>query len=130
MSVTVTITGLNDVQDFIHKVPETMMAKLTLIIKNAALVCMDDAKRNSPVITGRYRSSVHIATENASKYNYNDDEGQSFDGSFSEEAGPDEIFVGTNVEYSDKVESKHRTMDNARVQSQFYLTTKLHELTR
>jgi phage gpG-like protein len=130
MSVTVTITGLNDVQDFIHKVPASMMDRLNRIIKDAALVCMDHSKRNSPVITGRYRSSLHIETEKASKYNYNDDEGRSFDGSFSEEAGQDEIFVGTNVEYSDKVESKHRTMDEARIQAQFYLTTKLHELTR
>ena len=140
VTVTITITGLNEVQDFIHKVPETMMAKLNRIVKEAALQCLDYTKKgqNTPVVTNRLRSSIHIETkagyfeDNMRKTNgqYNDKHGTQFDGQLSQKPSPDEIFVGTNVEYAPKIESKYHMLDGGRIEAQFYLTTKLHELTR
>lgn len=123
------ITGLNGAVKMIEGTPKEMGMSLGRIMKEAALVCMDYAKRKSPVITGRYRASIHVDNGKV-QYKYNDDKGKSFDGTFSERPGQGEIFVGTNVEYAGSVEAKHHTMDNARVQAQWFITTRLNEFTR
>lgn len=99
------------------------------LLKQTALKIMNAAKIVAPVLTGRYRASIHIQVGGqpaSNKYTYKDDKGQSFDGSFSENPGEDEIFIGTNVVYAGAVERKHRTLEKAAREGQFYLNSKIN----
>jgi len=92
---------------------------------------MDFAKRIAPVITGRYRSSIHIEFGGGTKVTGGADLiGNKWTEPFTEQPGDDEIFVGTNVVYAGKVEDKHHTIEEATTEGQWYLTRKINELSK
>lgn len=136
MSVTVSIDNLPEVQKFIRESGDKMTKSLGRIMRDASLVCMDYAKQIAPVRTGRYRSSIHLESPSKSDYRYSDNKGRSFDGGFSEKPADDEIFVGTNVEYAGFLEEGTKRMGARNImrrgaeKAQFYIITKINELTR
>ena len=130
MSVSVTIENLEGVQAFIKDVDPKMRTALKRIIGEGAMVAMDNSKANAARVTGRYRSSIHIESPGASSNVYADDHGEKFDGKFSESPKTGEVYVGTNVVYAGKLESKYHTLDNARLRAQAFIINKLNELTR
>lgn len=128
--ISISVTGMKEAQREITRVPVTLQSMMSRILRDSSLVAMDYAKSISPVVTGRYRSSIHIEQENSPAYSYTDKQGNTFDGSFETQADEGEILVGTNVNYASNVERLHSVIERARVKAQFYLTSRLNELTR
>jgi len=124
----VEITNVKEVENWIGLQVKTSIKEFLAIIKGTALTIMSSAKRRAPVITGRYRSSIHIEADGMpSAFSYTDENGNTFDGSFSEKPGEGEYFVGTNVIYAGKVEKMHKVLEEATVDGQWYLTRKANE---
>lgn len=141
----VEIKNLKEVTGWIGTEMSTTEKNLRKIMAGAALTIMDFAKRVSPVITGRYRSSIHIEFGSGTDTEVFRGKGENrmFKSSkklkkadtvqstkFSQQPGEGEIFVGTNVEYAGAVENKHKIMENAATEGQWYLTRKINELTK
>lgn len=56
------------------------------------------------VDTGRLRSSIHYESSTVNNnFRYSDDEGNSFDGSLGVNPDELEVYVGTNVQYANKI---------------------------
>ena len=56
------------------------------------------------VDTGRLRSSIHYESSTVNRnFRYSDDKGESFDGSLGVNPDELEVYVGTNVQYADKI---------------------------
>jgi len=54
--------------------------------------------------TGRLRSSIHYESSTVNRsFRYSDDKGNSFDGNLGVRIGELEVYVGTNVEYAEKI---------------------------
>lgn len=63
-----------------------------------------DLTRNSHVDTGRLRSSVHMESNSVNRsFTYSDDTGGSYDGTLGVSPDEMEVYVGTNVEYAEKI---------------------------
>lgn len=124
------LKGVKEVNGWIGVQMKDTDRSLRNIMKGTALVIMDAAKRTAPVITGRYRSSIHIEYGGDTDIGF---EGKSMfneDQKFEQSPEAGEIFVGTNVVYAGAVERKHQTIENATTSGQWYLTRKINELTR
>ena len=112
------VTNVKEVDQWIGVEIRGAIKDFAKLIKGTALTIMDSAKRRAPVITGRYRSSIHIEGEGM---NVTDENG------FSIKPKEDEYFVGSNVIYARKVEKIHKVMEEATVDGQWYLTAKANE---
>src|SRR5690554_1303384 len=56
------------------------------------------------VDTGRLRSSIHYESSTVNKaFRYSDENGNSYDGTLGVDPSEFEVYVGTNVEYADKI---------------------------
>jgi hypothetical protein len=56
------------------------------------------------VDTGRLRSSLHMESNTINRqFRYNDDTGNTYDGTFGISIGELEVYAGTNVEYAEKI---------------------------
>ncbi len=127
----ITITNGREVKDWIGVEMSDTEKQFRKIMAQTALTIMDFAKRIAPVITGRYRSSIHIEFGGGTKIaGAVDLSGNKWTEPFTEQPGDDEIFVGTNVIYAGKVEDKHNTIEQAATQGQWYLTRKVNELSK
>ena len=77
-------------------------------IDRTALAIESDAKRkitaDRHIITGRLRSSIHAELKEGQRFDYNDQHGNSFDGSLQESIEEMEAIVGTNVKYAPYIE--------------------------
>jgi hypothetical protein len=122
------LIGVNETNQWLAVQVKKITMKTWEAAKEAALVIMDTAKRNTPVLTNRLRSSIHVETQGDGSYNYSDRKGQSFDGTFSETPGKNEIFVGTNVEYGPKVEKRSHYMRKGLRAGKLYLNKKLRDI--
>lgn len=59
-----------------------------------------------PVDTGRLRSSIHTETAESNSFSYSDNQGQTFNGGFSQKPKNElETFVGSNVQYAAIIEN-------------------------
>jgi len=129
------LKNVKDVKGWIGTEMTTTEKFIRELMANVALVIMDKAKRRAPVITGRYRSSIHIEwgtdTQVQAMRGTNlitTKKGTEKDDSkFTDSPEPGTIFVGTNVVYAQNVENKHRTMEDATTEGQWYLTRKLNK---
>lgn len=130
MSNYIELKNVREVNSWIGVEMSTIEQNLRKIMAGTALTIMDFGKRIAPVITGRYRASIHTeyggdtATGIMGKA-MNEDESK-----FADSPGEGEIFVGTNVVYAGKVEDKHKVMEQAATEGQFYLTRKINELSK
>lgn len=62
------------------------------------------AKQDVPVDTGRLRSSIHIESNKVNRsFSYSDKDGNTFSGKLSVDPRPLEVYIGTNVEYAEKI---------------------------
>jgi len=63
-----------------------------------------DLTKNAHVDTGRLRSSVHMESSTTNRnYTYSDGTGNSFNGSLGVNPDNLEVYIGTNVEYAEKI---------------------------
>jgi len=92
------------VKDF-ENLSSEIQSKMIAEIKLSAIEIADLYKIAVPVDTGRLRSSIHVSFKNNINYNYQDNEGQTFEGSLeSKPKNEAEVFIGTNVVYAKYVE--------------------------
>lgn len=79
------------------------------VINEALLAIETRAKQNSPVDTGRLRSSIHAVAvgKGENTFSYNDKEGNTYNGALTDarsNEGSNIGMVGTNVEYAPEQE--------------------------
>lgn len=102
-------------EDFGDKLVHTLIsykgkvtAEVADVINQGLLAIETRAKLESPVDTGRLRSSIHaVAIGKTDTFTYGDDEGNVFDGALSEpgtQGNEGTGYVGTNVEYAPEQE--------------------------
>jgi len=91
---------LNTAIENINKLEAKIKGRVQKEVVNTAARIDKKAKLNTPVITGRLRSSIHFETEQTPSYNYSDNKGNSYDGKLDVSIGPFQASVGTNVEYA------------------------------
>lgn len=76
-------------------------------LHKSGLTIETSAKQDTPVDTGRLRSSLHMESSEVNRsFTYSDQAGRSYSGKLSVMPKPLEVYVGTNVEYAEKI---HRT---------------------
>lgn len=63
-------------------------------------------KLGVPVDTGRLISSIHTEHSDIKSFNYSDSKGNTYQGSLNYNLTPNQVIVGTNVEYAQKIEYK------------------------
>lgn len=61
------------------------------------------------VVFNRLRSSWHWENDRSKNYIYTDNEGETFDGSFTDKPGKQEVYIGTNVEYAEDANKRSRS---------------------
>lgn len=123
------LKNVKEVQGWIGTEMSTVEKNLRAIMAGTALTIMDFAKRIAPVITGRYRASIHIEYGGNTQTAIMGKAMDEAESRFTDSPGEGEIFVGTNVVYAGSVEKKHKTIEQATTQGQWYLTRKINELT-
>lgn len=70
-------------------------------LHEAGLNVESEAKKLVNVDTGRLRASIHMESSKVNPtFQYNDNEGRSFDGSLDVTPKGLEVYVGTNVDYA------------------------------
>ena len=108
--------GSRSVREAIEKIKRYQRHKLKDVeqaVNDTALDVHADAVRRSPVVTNRYRSSLHIQTGSPQRHTYTDNEGHSFDGMINVTVPKMGAIVGTNVEYALSVERRHFVLSRA-----------------
>lgn len=101
--------------DFGDKLVQTLVSfngkvtgEVANVINQGLLAIETRAKLESPVDTGRLRSSIHaVAIGKTDNFTYSDDEGGVFDGALEEpgtQGNEGTGYVGTNVEYAPEQE--------------------------
>lgn len=78
--------------------------QIVLELRKSAVRIESEAKRNTPVDTGRLRSSIHSEYAGKEGFHYSDKKGNGFNGGLSTRAQGLQILVGTNVEYAALIE--------------------------
>lgn len=93
------VIGVDRTVSFINNLSLAVKANLSKVVVKTAYNIEAETKQDTPVDTGRARSSVHVEGFGALNYLYSAD-GKSFNGSFTEKAIDQfEAYVGSNVEY-------------------------------
>jgi hypothetical protein len=104
MSVSIEI-DISKLESFLEKYSEDVRKEVSLELGITGREIETTYKQNTPLKTARLRSSIHTEDINFRRFAYNDNQGNSFDGSFKEKAKDDlTVFVGTNVQYAGVIE--------------------------
>jgi len=104
--ISVKISGVRTVGKKLDRKKEQLEENIMEEIIKTALVDIETpAKKKCHVDTGRLRASIHTEYIGKKQYNYKDNIGNSFDGALSVKLEDDEVLVGTNVEYGQKMEA-------------------------
>lgn len=107
-TVEINLSGERQLRRRLNELPEQVQeAILQEMIETALTDIETEAKRNCRVDTGRLRSSIHTEFKGRRDYNYTDDEGRGFSGELNIAIRDNEVVVGTNVEYSKKIEAQY-----------------------
>ena len=92
------------------KEQKTMTEQVTDGMIDLAYDIDRDAKQkitdDEHIVTGRLWASIHVEHERLKNYKYSDNEGNTYNGSLGLQVDIGEVYVGTNVEYGDKIENK------------------------
>ena len=91
------------------KLDQKIKDRIEKAINITALNIQADAQTNTPVVTNRLRSSIHIETAQKQGHIYSDNKGKSFDGKLKLSLPKYAAAVGTNVEYAMSVEHNNRS---------------------
>jgi hypothetical protein len=98
----VEIKGMDKFLERIENASNKSGSMLEKAMAETAILAVSEMQLNTPVRTGRLRSSMHFETPRTQAYVYNSDEGE-HDGKFSINLGKLETAFGTNVEYAPMV---------------------------
>jgi len=104
ITATVNSRSSNKILKNFKKYPVSVQKEIRKEISETAVSIETRAKNNSPVKTGRLRSSIHSKLKNNENYPYSDNEGRSFIGTLLTPFKGIGALVGTNVEYAAMVE--------------------------
>nr|BDD47704.1 hypothetical protein 6 [bacterium] len=125
-------TNLGEVQQWLKVESKNAERSNWQLIAATALSIMNKAKTIAPVLTGRYRASIHI--EAGGGFDQLDETGvneptsrdhKNEDAKFKTNARKGEILIGTNVVYSGQVERRHRVFARAWMHGKQYLNSKM-----
>ena len=95
------------------KLDQKIKDRIEKAINITALNIQADAQTNTPVVTNRLRSSIHIETANRKRFVYSDNKGKSFIGTLQLDLPRYAAAVGTNVKYGPKIEARNHMLVNA-----------------
>ena len=120
------IKRLQNIERDLNPAPRTPMGDL---IKITALDISTNAKRRSPVKTGRLRASIHAKFKPTETFVYSDNEGQTYTDSLREpiQEGKEAV-VGTNVDYAFRQENLKGFLQGSVMDSQPTLKRRLKSL--
>lgn len=85
-------------------------------VYNTAFVSVETyMKRNDiPVDTGRLRASIHTKSIQKEMHSYQDEDGNTFNGTLTTSINRDTVAVGTNVEYAELMNERGGGGENSR----------------
>jgi hypothetical protein len=106
--LTVKVTGIKEIKDELKQLTDDIKAEAyETLITMSRVEIETKAKQAVPVDTGRLKSSIMTIHKERTTYNYTDrkgKKGRSYDGRLQTVQPKDyEVFVGTNVEYANKI---------------------------
>lgn len=105
----VKISGIPNVKKNLDKYEKLILeASRKAMIKSAMVDIETGAKKkitqDGHIDTGRLRASIHTSYKGKENYSYSDNDGKSFDSSLDVRYKQYNVFVGTDVNYSQKIE--------------------------
>ena len=114
MNINVEIKGIKETQAILRRLPIVLSGNLEKEListaKEAETIAKESLTRRprgmGRVDTGRLRASVHVSSYSKNKHQYTAKKGKkrSFTGTLKERPKhPLEVFIGTNVDYADKI---------------------------
>jgi len=106
----VKVTGIPKVKGNLNKWEQIILkAAKKALIKGALVDVETGAKKkitqDGHIDTGRLRASVHTSYKGKETYSYSDNEGKSFTSRLDVRYKEYNVFVGTDVHYSEKIEA-------------------------
>ena len=109
MSVRVKIEGIPKITKNMDKWEEKILKVAHgAVIKSAKIDVETGAKKkitqDKHIDTGRLRASIHTSYNGNDIHSYSDNEGKSFQGKLDVRYKEYNVFVGTDVEYAEKIE--------------------------
>jgi phage gpG-like protein len=105
MSVSIEI-DISKLESFLEKYSEDVRKEVSLELGITGREIETTYKIGVPVKTARLRSSIHTEDSNFRRFNYQNNQGELFEGNFSVRPKDDlEVIVGTNVNYASKIET-------------------------
>ena len=117
---------LQDIERNLNPSPSTPMGDL---IKITALDIATNAKKRSPVKTGRLRASIHAKMKPTETFIYSDNKGATHTGNLQEQVQEGkEAVVGTNVKYAFKMESLRGYLQGGKMDSMPAMERRLKSL--
>lgn len=106
----VKVTGIPEVKGNLNKWEQIILkAAKKALIKGALVDVETGAKKkitqDGHIDTGRLRASIHTSYKGKETYSYSDNEGKSFTSRLDVRYKEYNVFVGTDVHYSEKIEA-------------------------
>jgi len=106
----VKVTGIPEVKGNLNKWEQIILkAAKKALIKGAFVDVETGAKKkitqDGHIDTGRLRASIHTSYKGKETYSYSDNEGKSFTSRLDVRYKEYNVFVGTDVHYSEKIEA-------------------------
>lgn len=99
----VRVTGIPEALAHIRKMGEQVQAAASVAVVSTALDIQAEAKRNTPVDTGRLRNSIAVAQDPAEASRNSDAATEAGEASNAIQKGMLSAVIGTNVNYAPKI---------------------------
>jgi hypothetical protein len=136
MQINVNVQISNRLRQNLQRLPSEIKEKIKQAVILTALTKIETpAKQNCKVDTGRLRASIHTSYKSYNeRYNYRDNEGQSFNESLNVNPVDNntyfDVFVGTGVNYAQKIERLYPYLFPAFENSKRFLNTNIKNALR
>lgn len=104
--ISIKIEGIERVQAMFKRLGKAGEKALSDAVKLTAVESNSYMQTQTPRVTGRLISSMHVETAKTTQFTYTDQLGKSFDGKFPLRLANLEAAFGTNVNYADAANAK------------------------
>jgi HK97 gp10 family phage protein len=101
--IKIELQGLDEAVKMFERLGQAGEKYLQKALTEVAIEGVSTMKVNTPVITGRLRSSMHHESPRTVSYTYKDNKGGGHNGKFAVNLTGLSVAFGTNVEYADAV---------------------------
>ena len=111
MIITVKVDVTKGLKRF-KRIRKDKLEQVKRAVKSAGFVADRNAKKLSPVDTGRLRASIHPEFKDTASFNYSVAGAGTFSGKLDEKPKDDfSVIIGSNVSYAEKQENKHKFLE-------------------